>query len=133
MLVRLEFICAKCGEESTVFDDQSISGLSQSELWDMAEKTLVEKGWAVRRDEMGRRQAIGPHCIVKSKEEIDALPLFSTTARCAKCGCKNLKALYRTGRESIRLTSVEHILRTCNRCGHNWAEKPLDDGKKGAS
>jgi hypothetical protein len=60
------------------------------------------------------------------------LPHFNDSAKCEKCGCKDVKASYakpgwRGNYETCSSHGEEeHIDRRCSRCNYIWAEKCLD-------
>jgi hypothetical protein len=60
------------------------------------------------------------------------LPYFNDSAKCEKCGCKDVKASYaKPGWRGYYETCSshgegEHIDRRCSRCNYIWAEKCLD-------
>ena len=45
---------------------------------------------------------------------------YSMKSKCIKCGEQGAKSTYQ------RLLGVEHIKRTCDNCGYNWEEEPLE-------
>jgi Zn ribbon nucleic-acid-binding protein len=69
-----------------------------------------------------------------------ALPTFDAEAVCSKCGHDDIGARWHVDgwqqHDCGKLLSnrrVEHLHRHCRRCGHEWAEAPLDSGCQSGS
>ena len=51
---------------------------------------------------------------------------YTKTARCPKCGEREITTHYSKGRGGA-LVSQSHLVRVCTYCNYSWAEKPLDE------
>jgi hypothetical protein len=54
---------------------------------------------------------------------VTALPLYSRTRPCAKCG--------EGGSHDVYQFKLDRIRRQCANCGHLWLERPLDKAQAG--
>lgn len=51
---------------------------------------------------------------------------YDKSAKCPKCGGKEITTVYSTGRYWGALSTNRHLLRTCTTCGYACPEAPKD-------
>jgi DNA-directed RNA polymerase subunit M/transcription elongation factor TFIIS len=57
---------------------------------------------------------------------IEALKIYDPDRECPKCGNQEVRVQHRKGDEEDAISPVQHMERSCLRCGYQWAELPLD-------
>lgn len=146
VLKTLECICAMCGAAKVTIPNVAVRGASEGEIYDEAVTPLRALGWGLRRvphpdgelcPACGRvrevRQILCPACLSAHLAAVAfsprRLPAHSIKARCPKCGAADARVQYCDGRSpAIDLVPVEHLRRTCKRCGYAWPERCADIG-----
>ncbi len=65
-------------------------------------------------------------------DEEEMMYSYNPSGRCPKCGGDAVETVHHKSLSLegfCRLTVLEHLHRSCDRCGYEWAEMPLDNGE----
>ena len=126
----LRIRCAVCQQESYLFREVNVAGMSEREMFEAVQPAALLKGWAVRDHPTEHvPYFIGPKCLAQEKHDKLAVPKYSDTAPCPKCGHKKLMTKYMTGREPTARVHFEHIERTCKNCRYSFPQRVLAESK----
>lgn len=118
--IRPDIVCSACQAVNVVLPEVDSEGMTEGELWDAIEERLKSNGWTTERDEKGKRLPVCPTCAKPI-----SLPEYDPRARCVKCGSNRVEIAYMGGVPTLRI-KVEHMRKTCKRCGFIWREKCRD-------
>jgi len=127
-----EVICQECGQNIVipkVPTEKPLPGQTRAswlaEQWDQIAPMLIQRGWVVRKNEVGGRFALCKPCSLKETPAIAPLPEFSVKPKCVICGNRQASVKFCDGRHrGCAAGNRHHVHRTCNKCGYSWAELP---------
>lgn len=125
------YTCTCCGQKQLNLGWHPLTGLTPQEMFGFVQSQMLAKGWTAQLAG-DTYDVLCPECIASRVEARKVLKPYDGRIRCPKCGHNRVGTRYCDGKAPAcgLYLPVEHLHRTCQRCGFGFAQLTKDHSPK---